>query len=135
MRKPHSWYCVHVLLLGFCFFPVARLVAKEPTNDDDPAKQVVTYMRALASDHNVIRRHAAKQLSLLGENAKPAVPALVLILKDTKEDQYTQEYALDALRRLGPAASEAIPVVVSLLRSKDAVQRRAAANTLGSVQT
>ena len=63
-------------------------------------------------------------LGTFGANAKPAVPELITLLADRK-DQEIEEAALDALGRIGPVEPTVIPAVVLKLKSfTGAIDRR-----------
>jgi hypothetical protein len=67
----------------------------------------------------------------LGAKAKPYVP--VLIALNTNENQRTRYFAIFALSRLGPAASEALPDMIECLDDPDMTIRCEAATGLGMV--
>ncbi len=61
--------------------------------------------------------YAVQQLSRMGEKAKPAVPELVKILLD-KREQRTATFAAWALGAIGPAAREAVPALAKAAEIK-----------------
>jgi HEAT repeats len=77
------------------------------------------------------RAWGASCLVALGEEAKPAVPALVRLLTD--QDQYVRSAAIMTLGSLGPVASEAVPGLITCLRDPDPGVRYDAASTLGDI--
>jgi hypothetical protein len=67
----------------------------------------------------------------LGAKAKPWVPALLALNSD--KDQNTRYLAVFALRCLGPAAGEALPKMILLLKDPDLIIRGEAAMALGEI--
>jgi len=61
--------------------------------------------------------YAVQQLSHMGENAKPAVPELVRILKESNTPRRAS-FAAWALGAIGPAAAEAVPALIDGLSKK-----------------
>ena len=57
-----------------------------------------------------LRARAAKILSRIGPESKPAVPLLIALLNDGDED--VRKSAAHALGQIGPAAAEAVPALV-----------------------
>jgi HEAT repeat protein len=86
-------------------------------------------VRALGSADVYVRGFAAWRLGNFREAAKDAVPALGVAL--ALPDTYVAVSA--ALARIGPAATEAVPALVSDLESPDAGRRWRAARTLGRI--
>jgi HEAT repeat protein len=84
---------------------------------------------ALHSDDVYVRGFAAWRLGNFREEARGAVPALAVALE--RPDTYVVVSA--ALARIGPAATEAIPALVSELSSPDGGRRWRAARTLGRI--
>jgi HEAT repeat protein len=81
-------------------------------------------VKKLSSKDNEARRAAARELSELGADAKPALKALVKALKD--EDRFVRRFAAQALGGIGPDAKEAAPALTKLVED-DAPQVREAA--------
>jgi HEAT repeat protein len=67
-------------------------------------KELITKLRDKDSD---ARRAAAKELSELGADAKPALADLIKALQDS--DLFVRRYAAEALGSIGPDAKSAIP--------------------------
>ena len=72
---------------------------------------------------------AAWTLGNMGDGARDAVPALARALAREK----TNAVVSGALARIGPAAGQAVPVLLEALRSPDADRRWRAARTLGRI--
>jgi HEAT repeat protein len=60
---------------------------------------------------------AVQQLERMGEEGKPAVPALVEILKDPDQEVRTASFAAWALGAIGPAAKDATPALIKALEA------------------
>jgi beta-lactamase regulating signal transducer with metallopeptidase domain/HEAT repeat protein len=73
--------------------------------------------RLLRGKNEQARQEAFQFLQSLGVDAKPAVPALIAVLKDP-EDRY-RSWTLTVLGNIGPAAKEAIPTLNELLRANN----------------
>jgi HEAT repeat protein len=84
---------------------------------------------ALQSEDVYVRAFAAWRLGNFREEARGAVPVLALALE--QPDTYAVVSA--ALARIGPAAEEAVPALVSELESPAAGRRWRAARTLGRI--
>jgi HEAT repeat protein len=67
----------------------------------------------------------------LGEEAKPAVPALIRMMRDKDMDR--RRSAMDALWFMGPVASEAVPELIRSLEDPDLGIRVSAAQALGDI--
>jgi HEAT repeat protein len=61
---------------------------------------------------------AADTLGNMGAEAKAAVPALIAILGDRKQNYNLRIHVSIALEKIGPDAEAAIPVFVRMLRDK-----------------
>jgi len=70
-------------------------------------------------------------ISCLGEDAKPAIPALIALLN--VNDPSVQYQALVTLCSLGPAASDAVPSLIKCLHSPDVEVQRWALRALGKI--
>jgi HEAT repeat protein len=66
---------------------------------------------------------------VMGANAKPAVPALIALLRENRGN--TKGYAAEALGAIGPAAAEAISALAGLLEDNNQFARVSAAEALG----
>ena len=67
----------------------------------------------------------------LGRIGKPAVPALVRMLRHPETDRRIQ--AADILARIGPQAEEAVPGLVEALEDPDPRVRKAVVRALGQI--
>lgn len=77
-------------------------------------------------------RDAVKGFQALGARAKPAVPELLSLLNEP--DRMTRVYTLWALGAIGPAAEEAVPVLLDVLRCEPiATDGIPAAEALGNI--
>lgn len=95
------------------------------------AKDIVGLGAAL-SDPNVAVRHcAAEALIEVGESARLAMPAIVVLLTDA--DGYFRMKAAEILSRIGPAASDAVPALIEALSDVNDNVRRWAAFALGEI--
>jgi hypothetical protein len=79
--------------------------------------------------NNLVCMHAAAVLASMGPMAKPAVPALVLTLKRSK-DFFVREFAVLALYYVGPPDNRATNPIVDALNANDATLRRCVTNAL-----
>jgi HEAT repeat protein len=104
--------------------------AEELPKIDVPRDALATVLRTDASDK--VREAAARALETIGPDARGAVGALALALKD--KNTGTIAAAADALRRMGKDAREAQPELQALLANKkaEASARTVAAFTLGT---
>lgn len=86
--------------------------------------------RALQYDDYNIRHIAAKALGNIGPNAKPAIPALLALVKDARHDQddLARYAAGDALGLIGDAT--VIPDLIALLDQSDDFGAYCAADAL-----
>eukprot|EP00435_Cladocopium_sp_Y103_P057131 s576_g19.t1 len=76
-----------------------------------------------------VRRAAARALERLGEHAGPAVPNLIMSLRDREEE--VRAAVATALGQLGPAASEALPALLQASLDHEESVRVAALSALG----
>jgi HEAT repeat protein len=90
---------------------------------------VPALVAALRSDDTYVRAFAAWRLGNFREEGREAVPALAATL----EQPQTHVAVSAALARIGPAATEAVPALVSELARPDAGRRWRAARTLGRI--
>lgn len=71
----------------------------------------------LKDSDQVIRLHAATVIGSLGEDAEPAIPALIDLL--TTGDVHDRKLAALTLGEFGPAAEAAIPVLLNAANDED----------------
>jgi len=86
---------------------LVELLKKNPNDPND--KDVARY-----AERAGCRRTVIVALGRFGEAAGPAVPALIDIAKDWREEIPTREYAIKALGRIGPNAKAAVPTLEAL---------------------
>jgi HEAT repeat protein len=93
---------------------------------------VASLLRTLKDGNPCIRLVACDALDPAGPGGKAIVPVLIEILRECKD----YDARLGAIRRLellGPAAAEAVPVLIALLEEKNFRHREAAISTLGEI--
>jgi HEAT repeat protein len=117
MRKLASALLIVVTMCGCTSKPPyeGKSVAQLEAMLRDPARQV----------------QGAFGLSRLGEQALPALPALVEALK--KGPVLVREYAALALGKIGPAGKEAVPGLTDALGDPEWTVRRQGALALGHI--
>jgi len=71
---------------------------------------------ALRSEDSGVRRQAVEALGKIGADAKAAVLALIMVLKDKYELIEVREQAAAALGKIGPAAKAAVPALIKVLK-------------------
>jgi HEAT repeat protein len=108
---------------------VAFLLACWPLSAS--AADVSELIKKLGSKDNEIRRSAAKDLSELGKEAAPAVPALTAALKDS--DRYVRRFSAQALGNIGPDAKSSVNGLAALLNDDRESVREAAIKALGKL--
>jgi HEAT repeat protein len=86
---------------------LVELLKKNPNDPND--KDVARY-----AERAGYRRAVIVALGRFGEAAEPAVPALLDIAKDSREEVPTREYAIKAIGRIGPKAKAAVPTLEAL---------------------
>ena len=97
-------------MLAACLFGVVASVLT--AGADAPVEssgKVESLIRDLRGPDRAARRKALEQLVDMGQDAKPAVPALIAVLDDA--DQLNRDYAITTLKGLGPAAAQALPAL------------------------
>lgn len=92
-------------------------------------RSVADLERMLADSKSSVQAQGAFGLGLLGEKAKPAVPALVRALGSP--DTLVRQQAASSLGQIGDV--EAVPALVSALGDKEWTIRRQAAVALGAI--
>ena len=120
--------------------------------DPSPKEVVPVLMSALKDDSSSVRFSAATAFWNIGKSAERAVPALISALKD--QNTHVRTAAIEALLNmgtlsqsalfqalnekdlrvfvakglgnLGPAARDAVPALITLLKDKDSAARRLA---------
>lgn len=93
-------------------------------------KTVETLIADLASPDRLVRIEAIWTLKKVGESARPAVPALKVVMADTSEP-YLQIMAAGTVSRIDPADPAPTPVLVAGLKDEVSLHRVAAIEFLG----
>ncbi|HMF15364.1 MAG TPA: HEAT repeat domain-containing protein, partial [Gemmataceae bacterium] len=91
---------------------------------------------ALKSKEGRAQAYAAMALKQIGPDAKPAVAALIEVVKAHKEPaQLAKLNAIAALGRIGPGAKEAVPTLMEVTKEKPptSASRLAAITALGQI--
>src|SRR5262245_29404986 len=125
MTPPVAFARYTLLIVGLLTIsiPIGAQPAKTKTADQ--------LSRDLSDGSAEVRRRAAADLSELGYEAIPAVPALSAALKD--EDAAVRSTAALAISKIGPEAAAAVPNLMSLLKDQDPIIRQRAASALHSI--
>ncbi len=108
-----GWHRNWIALASVCLsFASSFAAAPAPASSTAPKKKqtVVELARQLSDSDKVIRREAAHQLSLLGAEARGALPELIKALDDSQQQVWLG--AAVALARIGPDAKDAIPALL-----------------------
>jgi HEAT repeat protein len=116
---------LHSILLLFLLAP-AGCGVKAPYE----GKNAAQLERMLHDPSPAVQAQGAYGLSLLGPEARDAVPALIEAL--TKESIVRQNAAL-ALGHIGPDAKDAVPALIVALGDSEWAVRRQAALALGGI--
>ena len=99
------------------------------------AAEAVDGLIALLTDESEeVRRHATSALGMIKVPVSKTVPALAEVLED-REDTDLAFFAAQALTRIGPDATEAIPALREALMSESAYVRGFSSEALGRIGT
>ena len=99
------------------------------------AAEAVDGLIALLTDESEeVRRHATSALGMIKVPVSKTVPALVEVLED-REDTDLAFFAAQALTRIGPDATEAVPALREALMSESAYVRGFSSEALGRIGT
>ena len=98
------------------------------------ASAVDALIQVLADDSEDVRRHATSALGMIKVPVSKTVPALVRILEDP-ENTDLAFFAAQALTRIGPDATEAVPALQAALLSESAYVRGFASEALSRIGT
>lgn len=115
-----------------------RLIGRRAMLPDDAIRRLGGRERAARRLSTYLRLPAwvapckRTAVSLLGYCGAPAVPALLRVLR--REDPELHLAAILGLRRIGPAAKDAVPALKSALRDNNEAVRKAAAAALKSIR-
>ena len=93
-------------------------------------KTLETLIADLASPDRLVRIEAIWTLKKLGESARPAVPALKVVMADTSEP-YLQIMAAGSIGSIAPEDRSPTPVLVAGLKDAVSLHRVAAIEFLG----
>lgn len=86
-------------------------------NADKDGLNLETLVEKLQAADQVVRLHAATVLGTLGDDAEPAVPALIALLLGG--NVHDRRLAALTLGEIGPAAEDAVPALVDALDDAD----------------
>ena len=99
------------------------------------AAEAVDGLVALLTDESEeVRRHATSALGMIKVPVSKTVPALVRVLED-REDTDLAFFAAQALTRIGPDATEAVPALGEALMSESAYVRGFSSEALSRIGT
>ena len=99
------------------------------------AAEAVDGLIALLTDESEeVRRHATSALGMIKVPVSKTVPALVEVLEN-REDTDLGFFAAQALTRIGPDATEAVPALREALMSESAYVRGFSSEALGRIGT
>ena len=98
------------------------------------AEAVDGLIASLTDTSEEVRRHATSALGMIKVPVSKTVPALVEVLED-REDTDLAFFAAQALTRIGPDATEAIPALQAALMSESAYVRGFASEALSRIGT
>ena len=94
-------------------------------------RSVAELERMLADSNPAVQVQGAFGLSQKGEEAQPAIPALIRLLDST--DALVRQQACVALGSIGPSPEEATPALITALADPEWTVRRQAALALGRI--
>ena len=98
------------------------------------AEAVDVLITLLTDESEEVRRHAVSVLGMIKVPTSKTVPALVEVLAD-REDTDLAFFAAQALTRIGPEATEAIPALGEALMSESAYVRGFSSEALSRIGT
>ena len=98
------------------------------------AEAVDALITLLTDESEEVRRHAVSALGMIKVPTSKTVPALVEVLED-REDTDLAFFAAQALTRIGPDATEAIPALREALMSESAYVRGFSSEALSRIGT
>lgn len=98
------------------------------------AADVVPRLRELLGDtHTAVRTSAAHALGRFGTQAEPAVEDLAEIIRDPDDYDIVKRSVLFALKDIGPAAVQAVPELIEVVRGDNHLYRMLAIQAIGAV--
>jgi HEAT repeat protein len=84
----------------------------------DSATNLGKLIADIQSADSATRFEALRAIKMYGPDAKPAIPALIGILRTADYHSYEPRLAADVLGEIGPAASPAAPALIAVLREE-----------------
>jgi HEAT repeat protein len=96
-------------------------------------KAVPDLMRALDDPNPKLRELALITLGGIGEDSKPAVPKVIAVMKDKQLSENLRWQAAACLQFIGPAAEDAVPVLLCMLDTEKGLPRYGAVNALVTI--
>src|SRR5260370_6816955 len=115
-------------------YPVAPIAAKALGRLGSAAVPALT--EALEIKDGRVQAYAAAALKQIGPDAKPAVAALIEVVKKYKDPAHLARLnAIAALGKIGPGAKEAVPTLAEVAKDKPPMSaaRLAAVTALGQI--
>jgi HEAT repeat protein len=99
---------------------VRQAVVKSVRDISSNADRILPLLiKSLEDEEWEVRRHAAQELGDMGEDASPAVPALLEMLRADDDS----DAARQALREINTAGDEAVPILLEIVQDEKAGQR------------
>ena len=105
------------------------LLRENPQDPETVKAALPGLIKILSDEKPLVRREAAKAISLTGALAKSATPNLIKALKTEKDPGVVMEL-MTALAEIGPSAATAIPQITPYLNSDDPLLRTVATYAL-----
>jgi len=99
-------------------YRAVELLASSVMGVPENAEKVVPRLIEILDEGGDFRNHTCMAIARIGPPAKKAVPALIGIIKDSKEAKERLE-AATALENIGPDAKEAVSVLEPLVRGHE----------------
>lgn len=90
-------------------------------------------IEALKHKNQTVRRNAAQTLGRIGPEAKEAIPALVIALRDKSNNEDVRRDAACSLGNIGPETTDVVPALISALNDQSSSVRCDAAWALGKI--
>jgi HEAT repeat protein len=112
---------------------LARLAGLDSTaiNAAQLKQRIKLLLANLTSPDAEDRSRAVDALGRIGRDAKDAVPAVILALRD--QDAVVRRTAADVLGKIEPGAEDAAPALIAALNDQDVSVRRTAADVLARI--
>ncbi len=93
---------------------------------------IMVLVKSLEGTENQVRAQAAQALGNIGAEAKPAIPALLKLLRDEQND-VTSGMLADALAKIGPPAKQDIGLLREAIKDPNTKVRAYAAASIGAL--